>query len=131
MSKKRLPNVAKINTKYLIEITNSHRIEATTETGADYGHIIDEIQNELYERQARQAQRDLEQAQRDLEQAQRTNNGTARQCTKCLTHYPIEQVATFFSLVAGKQGKYRPACKACHAKEAKARRELNKVEVPF
>jgi hypothetical protein len=131
MSKKRLPKVSKINTKYLIQISNNHRIEGTTETGADYAHIIEEVQSELFWRQTRQAERAHEEAQRALTLAEATNNGTARQCTKCLTRYPIEQVAQFFSKVAGKENHYRPACKACHANEAKARRALSKIEAPF
>lgn len=134
ITQKRLPKVSKINTKYLIQISNSYRagdrIEGTTETGADYAHIIDEIESELFHRQAMASERALLSHERQLSQSE-AEQRQARQCTKCSTFYPLNQVEAFFSKVAGKANHYRPACKACHAKEAKERRALNKIEVPF
>jgi hypothetical protein len=133
MSKKRLPNVSKINTKYLIQISESYRtgnsIEGTTETGADYGHLIEEIEAELFARQQRAGE--LKRYAEEREHADHMAQTEGKQCTKCLTTYAPALIASSFSKVAGSELRYRPACKACHAKEARERRAINKTEVPF
>lgn len=130
MSARKIPNISKINTKYLEQILNTHRIEGTTETGADYGHLLEEIESELFYRQTRKAELAQLEAERALSRSE-AEKLNARLCTKCGTFYPLAEITLHFSKVSGKANHYRPACKTCHAKAAKERRELNKIEVPF
>lgn len=120
---KRFPKIKKINTKILISIVEA---DGRTDTGSDYGPLLEEIKEELMRRQAAQAERTLRTQEREL--AQKDTHVFGKQCPRCLKHYPVESIEENFYKVANQPHRYRPRCKACHIEAARTARIKN---LPF
>jgi hypothetical protein len=124
----RFTKITKINTKYLQQIIDSE--DQRTHHGTDFGHVIEDVREELFKRQAIQADKELrafEQEQRNAMLAQIDG----KQCTHCLVVYSPDQIEANFYKVAGlaNKNRYRPRCKACHVKASRQNRLDNKI--PF
>jgi hypothetical protein len=122
----RFTKITKINTKYLQQIIDSE--DQRTHHGTDFGHVIEDVREELFKRQAIQADKELrafEQEQRNAMLAQIDG----KQCTHCLVVYSPDQIEANFYKVANCPNRYRPRCKACHVKASRQNRLDNKI--PF
>jgi hypothetical protein len=123
---KRFPNIKKINTKILQSIVDGG--DGRTETGSDYGALLENIIDELNRR--RNAQAIKEQRQFEKDQHEYTLNTNGRECTSCGKAYPLNTVDDNFYKVANAPHRYRPRCKACHVKASRINR-IKIEEIPF
>jgi hypothetical protein len=125
--RRKLPKLIKINTKYLAQIVATNY--STTDAGTDYGHLIDEVEQELTKRQNAQAEKDLSKFLREQEKALQ-NEG--KQCPQCLNiHTTIADIEANFHKVSGKPNKFRPLCKKCTTINATMNRLKRTTEIPF
>ena len=123
---RKFTKISKINTKYLQQIIDSH--DQRTEHGTDFGHVIDDVREELLRRQEINDAKALRAFEREQESAMLAQID-GKQCTHCLVIYSPDQIDVNFYKVAGHANRYRPRCKACHVKASRQNRLNNKI--PF
>lgn len=124
---KRVPKIAKINTKYLKQIVSTGY--ATTDNGTDYGHLMEEIEAELYARQQRESEQQTIEAHKAHKEYLAMTEG--KLCPDCLIIFKPEHIEANFHKVHRKPNKFRSICKACTVKRAIQNRQTRKSAVPF
>lgn len=127
MTKRHTPKIAKINTKYLNQIVSTDY--STTDNGTDYGHLIEEIEAELYQRQQKQSEAHNIEAHKAHKEYLAQTQG--KLCPSCQITFKPHDIDVNFHKVYRKPNKFRSICKACTVKRAIENRQTRKQNVPF